>query len=105
MLQFNLKDRGEAKKLNVAVHMLLPATAVELNHVEAGALMAVADELNRTQDPPITDHKPEMALTLVAKPPQPRVYVETILLLLDDTQPSEAGLVMPLLVRFDKIDT
>jgi hypothetical protein len=89
LLQFNLKASGDARKSTAAVHMV--PVADELNHVDAGALINVVEELNRTHEPPTADQRPEIALTFDANPPQLRVYVDTILLFDDETQPSDEG--------------
>jgi len=100
-----LKARGDAKKSTTAVQKATDEIDDELNHVDAGAEIDEADALKRTQDPEAVDHKPESAVTLVAKPPQPRVYVDTMLLLVDETQPNDEGRVTPFEVELDNIST
>ena len=63
-------------KFTAATHKSLPAPT-ELNHIDAGAL-SVLDEPDVTDTHPVgLDQGPAKALTLLARPPQPSVSVDT----------------------------
>ena len=74
--QVSLYVSGDVFKFTEATHKSLPAPT-ELNHIDAGAL-SVLDDPDETDTQPVgLDHRPVKELTLLAKPPQPSVSVDT----------------------------
>ena len=68
---------GDVFKFTEATHKSLPAPT-ELNHIDAGALSVLDDpDETDTHEPDAFVQLPASELTLLAKPPQPSVSVDT----------------------------
>jgi hypothetical protein len=94
---------GDAKKLNVALQELAPAEVVlELNQTDADAAIVFHVEPKLTHSPLLFRNRPDKEETLVARPPQPRVYVITELLP-DAVHDMADGLTIP--VELSKVRT